>query len=211
MRSKIMAGVFLAVFATVIPTANTEGQDAVPGDTAVATPPAPTVVKRERVYPKKTIRKRSRFTPWSKPTQAQVYKIIAIEASRWGAPAWRLACRIRGESQFRWWIVNSSDHGGLGQFASSTFYRGMSSIGTRVVKMTDRRTTTRPTYIVRTWSDGHTTKEQSKRVRVKVLHTYVGKIPRTPPRLHGWAQVRIMARAMVGKGNVNDGEWSVRC
>jgi hypothetical protein len=204
--------VAVPVAALLLVGAPSTGQsESPPTPAAQVVPTIPTVVKRERIYPKRTIRKHGKFTPWAAPSPSQVGTIIQIEAARWGAPAWRLRCRIWGESRMRWGVVNSGGYAGLGQFASSTFYRGMSSIGSRKVKMVKVRWTTRPTSLVRTWSDGHRTRERSKRIRVKVVHTYYGKIPRWPARTHGWAQVRIMARAMVGKGRVHDSEWQVRC
>lgn len=211
MKRIIVGAVVAAVTLAAAPgTTPSEGQEQAPGEAGAVTT-QPTVVKRERIYPKRTIRKSSRFTPWAQPNRAQVDTIVATEAARWRAPSWRLHCRINGESGYRWWVINSGGYAGLGQFGKETFYRGMSSIGSRLVRLVDRRTTTRPTILVRHWSDGTITRERSKRIRVQVIHTYKGKIPRWPARTHGWAQVRIMARAMVGLGRVNDSEWEVRC
>lgn len=151
------------------------------------------------------------WRPWSQPTPSQIHRIIEMEAARWGAPASRLRCRINGESGFRWYASNGQ-YQGLGQFGAETFSRGMQSIGSRRVGY-DRTTTARRWQSrVRAYSDGSTRMERKWR-KVDVTYTthYRGVLPANPPRTHGYAQVRIMARAMVGLGNVNDSEWEVRC
>jgi hypothetical protein len=47
--------------------------------------------------------------------------------------------------------------------------------------------------------------------RANYVYVLKGKIPRHPERTHGWAQVRLMARAIVGLGGVKDSKWEVRC
>lgn len=188
----------------------------------IAQPPTGVVVPPDAQSPRELVRARAlardrhvekvrRWRPWSRPTPSQIHRIVAMEADRWNAPEGRLRCRIRGESGFRWYISNGR-YQGLGQFGWDAFSRGMRSIGTRRVGF-DR------TRVVRRWqarrmyySDGSSVlQERWRRVRVRYTTHYRGAIPADPPITHGYAQVRIMARAMVGLGSVSDSEWEVRC
>lgn len=150
-----------------------------------------------------------RFRPWARPSVPQVHRMIAVEAARWGAPKWRLSCRVRGESTYRWWKRNGQ-YAGLGQFALSTFNRGVRTMP-RGVRFEERSTALRRELVTRRYSDGSVRRWRGRLHRVKVRRVYVGKIPKRPDRLHGWAHVRIMAQAMVGRSAVGDGEWEVRC
>lgn len=163
----------------------------------------------KRPAERKTVR-HLHWRPWGTPSVARVRRIIRIEARRWGAPAWRLDCRVRGESTYRWWEANGQYHG-VGQFAYSTFTRGLSTIRSRVAVMIDYRWRTRRERITYFYDDGSRERRKGRRVRQRVRHVYVGKIPRPTPWLHAWAQIRIMAQAMVGRSAVHDSEWSVRC
>lgn len=197
----------------IIPSASS--QEPVPTPTVTATPtppPKPTVVSVRRHRPRRTITRRRTFTPAAYPSAAYIQGvIIPVEAATWGASAARLSCRIYGESRYEWSATNGQ-YVGVGQFAPSTFYRGVSSIGTRRVQYTPRVThRRRPTVVRTTMSDGsHATRRVHWR-RQRVVHVRYGWLPREPVVRHTWEQVRIMARAMVGLGAVNDSEWEVRC
>lgn len=170
-----------------------------------------TVVKTEVKRTKTNKRFVKKFRPWAQPSPNQIRRIVSIESRKWGASSSRLNCRINGESGHNW-NARNGQYRGLGQFAPSTFARGMASIGTRKVQFVSR------TYRKRiydrkivTYSDGktkvtHINKRIGKRTVIRK-----GFIPKYPAVTHGWAQVRIMARAMVGLGAVNDSEWEVRC
>ena len=104
---------------------------------------AATVVKTSRVAPPRRKVVRKRFSPWAKPSPRRVRQIIRWEAKRWGISASRLARRVGCESGFRWYAGNGA-YQGLLQFASGTFYRGMSSIKSRGVKIKRVRKRERP-------------------------------------------------------------------
>lgn len=173
-------------------------------------PPEPAahiaVVSTTYVHPKRVRFITTAFEPWSTPTPAQVRTIIAVEAAKWGASAGGLANRIGCESGFDWNAVNGQ-YSGLGQFASSTFYRGMSSIGTRKVRLVTRRERVKRVRRLDTMSDGTIRGTPRWAVRQRIVHIYSGKIPASPPPTHGWAQVRIMAQALTGRSAVSNSEW----
>lgn len=178
---------------------------AAPAATTAAVP-TPTVVARQYVRPKRARILSTRFEPWSRPSPAQVRTIIAVEAARAGVQASALARRISCESGFRWWASNGQ-YDGLGQFASETFYRGMTSIGTRRVRLVTRRARVKRVRRVDTLSDGTVRATWRWPVQQRVVHVYRGTIPKTPPKTHGWAQVRIMAQALAGRSAVSNSEW----
>lgn len=173
-------------------------------------PPAPVVVERRVIRPAEVTTERRRFKPEARPTKAQVLRIIAFEAAKWGASEARLVCRVKGESTFRWWEVNGQ-YQGLGQFAQETFSRGFASIGTRRVVERTTRTRHKRTRILWFYSDGSRGIEYGRKNRQTVVTLRRGTIPAKVERTHGYAQLRIMARSMVGLGGVRDGEWQVRC
>jgi hypothetical protein len=183
-----------------------------------AAPPAvspvqqlPVIVATKTVVPQRTMRLESRFRPPAFPTPSYVLGVIAKhEAARWGAPYWRLRCRIFGESGGKWTSTNGQ-YAGIGQFAWSTYARGVRSIGSRRVEVTTRRVRLRKVRIVERLSDGTTRRRFGRPVRQVVELRRVGVLPRDPAYRHAWVQARIMARALVGLGAVNDSEWSVRC
>lgn len=181
-----------------------------PASTVPATiAPKPTVVAR-KVYRRRHVVSRDRFVPDARPGPRRVRRIVAHEAVLWGASAARLNCRINGESGHAW-NASNGQYAGLGQFAASTFYRGLASIGTRKVRTITTRVR-RPRSVVKTlYSNGRLVRTRGARYRQVRKRVSTGWIPAGADRLHGWAQVRIMARAMVGLGNVNDSEWEVRC
>lgn len=137
-------------------------------------------------------------------------RIAPYEAAMWNVSLSRLQCRIRGESG-GYWNAWNGQYGGVGQFASSTFYRGVSSIGLRRVTLKTSHTIKRKAKVILHLSDGTRRLERSWHRRQRVVLVRRGVIPQNPDRLHAWAQVRIMARALAGLGDVHDSEWEVRC
>jgi hypothetical protein len=114
--------------------------------------------------------------------------------------------RIACESGFRW-AAGNGPYRGLLQFHASTFYRGMSSIRDRRVRLVRQRVrTVRATRVVR-YSDGTVKRRRGRRVKQRVIHVYEGRIPRRPEMTHTWAQVRIGAQAISGRSAVRSGEW----
>lgn len=178
-------------------------------DQPVDPPPSPTVVKTDRIYPKRQVVVSTRFTPLAQPTVAQVHEIIALESARVGASASHLSSRIACESGFRWDAANGR-YLGLGQFADETFRRGMRSIGSRVVRLTTRRVRPKRVVLVDMLSDGTMVKRMGWTRRQTVVHHYNGMIPHDPVPTHAHAQIRIMALVLVGRSAVNDSEWSCR-
>jgi len=147
------------------------------------------------IAPKPIVRVvRSTFRPWAQPTPAEVRIIAHVEARRTGASVSSLLRRINCESTMRWWATNGR-YIGLGQFHSSTFYRGMASLDTRRVTVRKVR------WRVRGPRDG-------RRWREKTVHLKTGLIPANPPVSHGWAQVRVMSLALVGRSAVRSSEWA---
>lgn len=197
---KLVVVLVLAVLVTAPATGSPEPQEE-----------KPTVVKREERKPDQRVTTVIRgWRPWGTPSVPRVKRIIHIEAVRWGAPEWRLRCRIEGESGYLWYNENGQ-YKGLGQFHINTFQRGLSTIQTRRVRKVKHVVRYRRAVVVTYWSDGTKTKEKGRRYKVHVTRIQKGRIPKPTPWLHAWAQVRIMAQAMVGRSAVGDGEWDVRC
>lgn len=193
----------IASVAILISTANSAEGEAQSEPASTKPIAVASSTKRPDHYKRRTVR----FQPWARPSGQQVHRIIAIEARRWKIPAYRLHSRISCESGYRWWAGNGQ-YVGLGQFAASTFYRGMSSIRTRKVVIKRSRVVRRPTVVITRWSDGRTTRKRGRSVKVRRTRIYKGYIPRSPSVTHGWAQVRIMAQAIRGISAVSNGEWS---
>jgi hypothetical protein len=207
LRLAVLA-VAIAILATLASAAH-----AATGGTTTPAPPEgeaaskPHVVKVETRRPARRKVRRIRFRPWGKPSPAKVRKIIRIEATRWHISASGLSRRIACESHYHWWAGNGA-YQGLLQFSSSTFYRGLRSIRTRVVKFKRKRTRrVRETRLVH-YSDGHVERRRGKRHRQSLVRVYRGRLPRRPAVTHGWTQVRIGAQAMRGVSAVASSEWS---
>jgi hypothetical protein len=175
-----------------------------PSDTAAS---APHVVKVETRKPPRRKVVRRRFRPWDRPSPARVRQIIRIEARRWRIAAAGLARRVACESRFRWWAGNGA-YQGLLQFSSSTFYRGLRTIRTRVVKFARKRV--RRVYETRIvhYSDGRVERKRGRRHRQVLVRVYRGRLPRRPAVTHGWTQIRIGAQAIRGVSGVHNSEWS---
>lgn len=195
---------FVAATAVVLVPATAGSQDAPPA------PPTPTVVKTERIGPQRILVLRSTFHPAAYPPPRTVRWIIDYEAARVGASSAHLRSRVACESGFSWWATNGQ-FVGVGQFAYETFYRGVRSLDTRVVAIRVKRWVAKRVTLLDTYSDGSTKQRPGGwKVRQLVVHHYRGKIPRTPPQRHTWAQIRIMSLAMVGRSAVRDSEWTCR-
>ena len=167
---------------------------------------AATVVKTSRVAPPRRKVVRKRFSPWAKPSPRRVRQIIHWEAKRWGISSSRLGRRVACESGFRWY-ANGGSYYGLLQFAPSTFYRGMSSIKSRGVKIKRVRKRTVREVRVSHYSDGTVVRKKGRKRVQRVTYVYKGRFPRRPAVTHAWAQLRIGAQAIAGRSAVSSGEW----
>lgn len=168
--------------------------------------PKPTVVYTRYIRPARVLHIKTHFTPWAEPTVAQVYTIINIEAARAHISVFGLIHRISCESGFRWWAANGQYHG-LGQFAQSTFNRGVLSIGSRRVYYVTTRWRAVRVKRIRGFSDGTTKIVPRWRIRQRIIHIHNGTLPRFPALTDGWTQVRVMAEAIAGRSAVHNSEW----
>lgn len=205
MHSLFTATVAAAILSSTAPAAT----EFPPAEYPQQIPTPVTVLNTTYVKPKKKLIVRSKFKPWATPTPAQVQQIIAIESARVGAPIGTLTNRIRCESGFRW-NAGNGPYNGLGQFHETTFARGVNSLDTRRVVIRTERVRSKRVRRVEWLSDGTHRGSWAWPVRQKVVHINAGMIPRYPGYLHGWAQVRIMALALVGRSGVKDSEWECR-
>lgn len=169
----------------------------------------PVVVSVKTVRPPSKIKKIKQFVPWPEPSVKRVKQIIEIEARKWKVDPARLRGRIYCESSFIWNQVTGSYYG-LGQFHPSTWARAISNLGTRKARFTKERQRTVKIYRYTTWSDGTVEKKIIGKKRQKVVTVFKGLLPKNPNILHGYTQVRAVARAMAGLGNVSDSEWECR-
>lgn len=167
---------------------------------------AATVVRTSRVVPPRRRVVRKRFSPWAKPSPRRVRQIIRWESRRWGISPSRLARRVACESGFRWYAGNGP-YQGLLQFATSTFYRGMTSIKSRGVKIKRVRKRTVREVRVSHYSDGTVVRKRGRKRAQRVTYVYKGRFPRRPAVTHAWAQLRIGAQAIAGRSAVSSGEW----
>lgn len=170
----------------------------------------PEVVSVKLDLPPRKIEKERKFKAWAQPSPQQIRIIAGIEAKKWGAEEQRLLFRINCESTFRW-NAGNGQYKGLGQFADSTFDRGMGSIRTRRVRY--EKTSVKKVVVARVapLSDGTVKRKKAWTRKQFVTTKYKGTIPQDAPTTHGWAQVRIMAQAMVGKSAVKNSEWDPKC
>ena len=191
-----------AIAAFAVPTA--AGQTGAASEPSAAPAPHVARVSVERPARRKVIK--HRFRPWNQASPRQVREIIRTEARRSRISPDGLMRRIACESGFQW-SAGNGPYRGLLQFHSSTFYRGMSTIRDRRVRLVRERTrTVRTTRVVR-YSDGSVKRRRGRRVKQRVIHVYEGRIPRRPEITHTWAQVRIGAQAIRGRSAVSSSEW----
>ena len=192
------------LMAVVIPLAFAVAPRAAAEDQPTATA---SVVKVEN---KKAARKKvlhRKFRPWAKPSPGQVREIIRNEARRWRVPAASLSRRIACESHYHWWATNGQ-YSGVLQFAPGTFYRGMSTIKTRKVKIVRSKTRRVHDRRVTHFSDGRKVSRRTTPRRQRLIVVYTGRIPRSPAVSNTFAQIRIGAQALRGISAVHSSEWS---
>ena len=170
----------------------------------------PQIVKRTILWPKRQRIVVKHFDPWAKPTVAQVHRIIAEEAKRWGNSPGRMASRISCESSFHWG-EGYAGHLGLLQYLPSTWARAVSTLGDRRVRIVDRKRVMRHARLERAYPDGHTsTRVLHRKRKVKLIVVRKGRLPKRPSIWHGWAQVRAGSQSMAGQSAVGDSEWACR-
>ena len=192
----LMAVVIPLAFA-VAPRANAEDQP-----TATA---SVVKVENKRAPRKKVVH--HRFRPWAKPSPGQVREIINNEARRWHISAASLSRRIACESHYHWWATNGQ-YSGVLQFAPGTFYRGLSTIKTRKVKIVRSKSRRVHDRRVTHFSDGRKVSRRTTPRRQRLVVVYTGRIPRSPAVSNTFAQVRIGAQALRGISAVHSSEWS---
>lgn len=176
-----------------------------PPEAETAAPVHVTKVTSVRPARRKVVRKR--FKPAARPGPRGVRRIIHLEARRWNISPSSLSRRVACESNYRWYAGNGA-YQGLLQFASSTFYRGLSSIRSREVRFVrERKRMVHGERIVQ-YSDGSLTVGRGVKRRQKVVTVYSGTLPRNPSVTHGWTQLRIGSQAIRGLSAVGSGEWA---
>lgn len=215
MRRRLAVALAVAAPAAMVATTG-QAQEPVPDapvppPAAVPTPvpppaPLPRLVRSRFLRPAHRVVLHRRFVPWAQPSPSQTQTIINLEAARAGVSAAGLSRRVACESGYRWWAANGQYHG-LGQFASETFYRGMSTIGSRKVVLVSSTSRLRRVREQRVYSDGHVVIARRGFMRQAVERRTVGWIPRSPVMTHGWAQIRIMAQVLAGRSAVHNSEW----
>ena len=165
------------------------------------------VVRVDRVVPRRHKLVKRHFKPWSKPSPGQVREIIRAEAHRWHIDPNGLARRVGCESRFHWWAGNGQFQGVL-QFSPGTFYRGLRTIRDRRVVLVLKRVRTVHEARVVHYSDGHVDRKRGRARRQAVTYVLKGRIPRKPSMVNAWAQIRIGAQAIRGISAVHNSEWS---
>jgi hypothetical protein len=197
----VVTAVLMAVF---IPLAFAIAPRAAADDQPTATASV-VKVENKRAPRKKVVHRR--FRPWAKPSPAKVREIIRNEARRWRVPAASLSRRIACESRYHWWATNGQ-YSGVLQFAPGTFYRGMSTIKSRKVKIVRSKTRRVHDRRVTHFSDGRKVSRRTTPRRQRLVVVYTGRIPRSPAVSNTFAQVRIGAQALRGISAVHSSEWS---
>lgn len=198
-RRLIVLFALVAIVAVSIPAAFAFAADE---PTATAS-----VVKVENKKAPRTKVVHRKFRPWAKPSPAKVREIIRNEARRWRVSAAALSRRVYCESKYQWWASNGQYQGVL-QFAPSTFYRGLSTIRTRRVKLV--RSTSRKVNDRRVthYSDGRRKSRRTTPRRQRLVVVYHGRLPRRPAIHNAFAQIRIGAQALRGISAVRSSEWA---
>lgn len=203
----IAATVIVSTAVTMTPATGQQQPSVAPG-TATVPPTKPVVVATRFIRPPKTVHRTVRFTPPAAPSTGFVRDVILpYEAARAGASLSHLRNRVACESTFHWNASNGQYHG-IGQFASSTFWRGVATLGSRQVVFTSTHQRARRVMRVRTYSDGNVEKMPRWQMHQRVVIRHVGRLRVTA--FDPWTEARIMAEAMVGRSAVHDSEWSCR-
>jgi hypothetical protein len=162
-------------------------------------------VEDQRAPEKKVVRRD--FRPWSRPTPGQVREIILNEARRWHIPAASLSRRVACESRYHWWASNGQ-YSGVLQFSANAFYRGMSTIRSREIKIVRRKSRRVHDARVTHYSDGTIVRRRTTPRRQRVVVVLKARLPRTPAVNNTFAQVRIGAQALRGISAVRSSEWA---
>jgi len=162
------------------------------------------VVKR----PDKRVHRVQKFSPPAHPAPSYVFNVILpYEAARAGASLGTLSRRVACESGGRWYASNGQ-YQGIGQFAASTFSRGLSTIGSRKVTIKTIKFRRMHSRVYRYWSDGRLTRSKGRIVRQRIVTRLVGYM--STAYSDAWTQARIMAQANAGRSAVHDSEWECR-
>lgn len=169
----------------------------------------PTVVSVEVKAPPKFRVIHRHFKPWARPTYRQIRLAIHVEAHKWGASEATLVRRLHCESGGHNLGPNSAGAMGCFQFMRETFYRGFSTIKTRVVRFKTKRRKRLVRSTTTTYSDG-TVVVARKHFTAHRTYLWHGVITRHPDPMHGYAQIRIAAQANAGRSAVADSEWVCR-
>jgi len=209
MRRFIISVVTISVLLVATISASSAAEDQQPAP-APSNPQAQeaTVTKIVVKRPDKRVRMVRRFAPPAHPPASYVFNVILpYEAARAGASLSTLTRRVSCESGGHWY-ANNGQYNGIGQFSSGTFYRGLSSIGTRQVTITEIKYRRMHSRVYRFWSDGRVTRSRGKVRRQRIHVKRVGYI--STAYTDAWTQARIMAQANAGKSAVHDSEWSCR-
>src|SRR3954452_8482384 len=165
-----LAAVVIALAFALAPRAQADAAGASPAPTATAS-----VVKVENwKAPRKKV-VHSKFRPWAHPTPGQVREIIRNEARRWHVSAASLSRRVACESRYHWWAANGQ-YSGVLQFSAGAFYRGMSTITSRKIKMV--RTKSRRVHDGRVthYSDGRKVRRRTTPRRQHVVVVLTGRL-----------------------------------
>jgi hypothetical protein len=195
------------LMAVVIPTAFAIAPRAF-ADEATTSPTATTSVVK--VVNKKAPRHKvvhRKFRPWAHPTPGQVREIIRNEARRWHVSAASLSRRVGCESRYQWWATNGQ-YSGVLQFSPGTFYRGMSTIKSRKVKVVRSKSRRVHDARITHYSDGHKVRRRTTPRRQHLIVVYTGRLPRNPAVSNAFAQIRIGAQALRGISAVHSSEWA---
>jgi hypothetical protein len=193
-----------ALMAVVIPLAFAVAPRAFAEDAPTAT--ASVVKVENRKAPRKKV-VRHRFRPWAKPTPSQVREIIRNEARRWRISPASLSRRVACESRYRWYASNGQYQGVL-QFGANAFYRGLSSIRSRKVKLVRTKTRKVNDARITQYSDGRKVRRRTTPRRQRLVVVYTGRLPRRPSMGHAYTQLRIGAQAIRGISAVRSSEWA---
>lgn len=204
----IIAATVLVMFAVTMTTATGQEQPPVASADSSVPPAKPVVVATRFIRPARVVHRTASFTPPAAPSVGFVRDVILpYEAARWGASLSHLRARAYCESHFQWNAVNGQ-YRGIGQFASSTFWRGVGTLGSRKIAFTSTRTRALPVMRIRTYSDGNVERMPRWRIHQRVVTRHVGRL--RVVAFDAWTEARIMAQAMVGRSAVHDSEWSCR-
>ena len=208
-RRHIVVPAVAALVAVVIPLAFAIAPRALADEATASSSPSATAsvvkVENRRAPAKKVVYRRFRL--WARPSTGQVLEIIRNESRRWGVSAASLSRRIACESHYHWWATNGQ-YSGVLQFASGTFYRGMSTIKSHKVKIV--RTKVRRVHDRRIvhLSDGRKINRRTTPRRQRLIVVYHARLPRSPAVNNTFAQIRIGAQALRGISAVHSSEWS---